>query len=226
MRIRRIERHNHKNCTFPTGKNTVIEVASKWTSLIVPHVLLYIRTLEGSIPVTNDTVKNECQVVCGATKIQVRPTERKPGKHSTSWAVHFQQKTANTNFRLFDESEPAIPFSRRRPIEQYQRCWGFHITYSCILSQRRARCGGHHETSECQAKVSKCSNCAGPHHSNEGSCMARPRQQNRIILLRNPSELHTIRERGHGDYYAALAYSEKKGKAVETVIAQDSTTSC
>ena len=56
--------------------NIVIDEASKWTSLIVPHVLLYLSTLEGSIPVTNEMM-NECQAVCGATPIQVQPTETK-----------------------------------------------------------------------------------------------------------------------------------------------------
>ena len=174
------------------------------------------------ILVTIEMVKKECQAVCGALPIHVRPTETKLGQYSTSWIIHFQQKPANTKFRLFDESGPAIPFSRRRPIEQCQRCWGFHTTRSCTRSQRCGRCGGTHEISECQAKVPKCSNCAGPHHSNESSCMARPRRHNGIILPRTPAELHIIRERGHRDYHAALAYSERKRKAIETVVAQDS----
>ena len=37
---------------FLQKDNTVLEAASKWTSLIVPHVPLYIRALEGRILVT------------------------------------------------------------------------------------------------------------------------------------------------------------------------------
>ena len=167
--------------------NIVIEEASKWTSLIVPHVPLYISTHEGNIPVTNKMVKSECQAVCGAIPIQVRPTETKLGQYSTSWIAHFQHKPAILKFRLFDKSGPAIPFSRRRPIEQCQCCWGFHTTRSCTRSQKCGRCGGTLETPECQAKVLKCSSCVGPHHSNTGSCMAKPRPQNGIFLPRTPA---------------------------------------
>ena len=71
-------------------ENITIEPASDWTSVIVPHVPLYIRTISGRIEVTRDMVMAECQVNCGVTPVQVRPNNVKIGQYSTSWIVHFK----------------------------------------------------------------------------------------------------------------------------------------
>ena len=189
--------------------------------MLVPHVLLFIRTLEGSITVTNEMVISECQSVCGAVPILVRQSPTKLGQYSTSWLVHFRQKPSNLKFRLFEKNGPAMPYTRQRSIEQCQRCWGFHPARICTKSQRCGRCSDVHETSECQVKIPKYSNCAGPHDSYELKYMARPRRQQGIIVPRTPSELRIIRERGHRDFNAARAYSERKGKAVEVISAPE-----
>lgn len=194
-----------------------IEPASDWTSVIVPHVPLFIKTLDQRITVTNEMVKTECQSVCGVTPVQVRPNKVKIGQYFTSWIVHFKQVPANLKFRLFDESGPAIPFSRRRPIEQCQRCWGFHSTRSCVKGQRCERCSGAHEKLECIVNIPKCANCSGPHESTNLDCMARPRRINGQITPRTPAELRVIRERGYRDFKAILAEAGKKGKAIEVI---------
>ena len=184
-----------------------IEPSSDWTSVMVPHVPICIRKLDGRIEVTREMVKAECQVVCGVIPIQVRPSETKLGSYSASWIVHFKQAPANLRFRLFDESGPAIPFSRKRPIEQCQRCWGYHSTRNCVKGQRCEKFSGTHEAAECSVNIPKCSNCAGPHESTHMSCMARPRQYNGQGTSRTPVELLVIREQGHIDFKAALLRS-------------------
>lgn len=197
-------------------ENITLEAASDWTSVIAPNVPLYLKALDSRILVTNDMIKSECLSVCGVEPVQVRPTQVKLGQYSTSWLIHFKQKPVHLKFRLFHESGPAMPFVRRRPIEQCQRCWGFHSTRSCTKSQRCGRCTGTHEAAECAAKIPKCSNCAGPHESCSHNCMARPRCQNGQVTHRTPAELRIIRERGHRDFNAMLAESAKKGKAPAT----------
>lgn len=196
-------------------EDITIEPASDWTSVIVPHVPLYIRTMSGRIEVTRDMVMAECQANCGVTPVQVRPNYVKIGQYSTSWIVHFKQVPANLKFRLFDESGPALPFSRRRPIEQCQRCWGFHSTRNCVKGLRCDKCSGTHEKAECKANIPKCANCAGPHEATNPDCMARPSRQYGQITPRTPAELRIIRQRGQRDFKAALLQSEAKGKAPE-----------
>lgn len=196
-------------------ENIIIEPASDWTSVIVPHVPIYIRTMGGRIEVTKDMIMAECQAVCGVTPIQVRPNYVKIGQYSTSWIIHFKQVPANLKFRLFDESGPAIPFSRRRPIEQCQRCWGYHSTRTCVKGLRCEICSGTHEKTECTAKIPKCANCAGPHEATHRDCMARPTRQHGQVTPRTPAELRIIRLRGHRDFNAAVLQSEEKGKAPE-----------
>ena len=196
-------------------ENITIEPASDWTSVIVPHVPIYIRTMGGRIEVTREMVMAECQANCGVTPIQVRPNYVKMGQYSTSWIVHFKQVPANLKFRLFDESGPAIPFSRKRPIEQCQRCWGYHSIRNCVKGLRCEKCSGTHEKTECTANIPKCANCSGPHEATNLDCMARPSRQHGQITPRTPAELRVIRERGSRDFKAALQQSEAKGKAPE-----------
>lgn len=144
--------------------------------MIVPHAPLYIRTLEDSIWVTSKIVTTECQARCGVIPVQVRPNPSRLGKYSTSWIIHFKQKPANCKFRLFDKCGPAIPFVCQRPMEQCQRCWGFHNIQSCTKGERWGRCNVVHETDEFQFKVPKCANCAGPHKWTNLKCMARLRR--------------------------------------------------
>ena len=198
-------------------EDITIEPASDWTSVMVPHVPVNIRTLDGRIVVTSEMVKTECQSVCGVAPIQARPNDIKLGQYSTSWIVHFKQAPANLKFRLFDESGPAIPFSRKRPIEQCQRCWGYHSTRNCVKGQRCVKCSGTHEAAECTADIPKCSNCAGPHESTHLDCMARPRRYHGQVTSRSPAELRIIRERGHRDFKAAILRSQEKGKAREVI---------
>ena len=195
-------------------ENMTIEPASDWTSVIVPHVPLYIRTMNERLEVTSEMIKTECQAVCGVTPIQVCLNCVKSGQYSTSWIIHFKQVPANLKFRLFDESGPAMPFSRRRPIEQCQRCWGYHSTRTCVKGLRCEKFSGSHERTECKAIIPKCANCAGPHEATNSDCMARPSRQNGQVTPRTPAELRVIRERGHRDFKTAVAKSEEKGKAL------------
>ena len=198
-------------------ENIIIEPASDWTSVIVPHVPIYIRTMGGRIEVTREMIMAECQAVCGVTPIQVRPNYVKTGQYSTSWIIHFKQVPANLKFRLFDESGPSIRFSRRRPIEQCQRCWGYHSTRTCVKGLRCESCSGTHEKMECTANIPKCANCAGPHESSHHDCMARPTRLHGQVTPRTPAELRIIRLRGQRDFNAAVLQSEvkEKGKAPE-----------
>ncbi|KAI0996223.1 hypothetical protein K3495_g11956 [Podosphaera aphanis] len=116
--------------------NLTIEAASNWTSVIVPHVPLFIRTLDCRLAVTKEMVIKEYESACGVTPVQVRPNNVKEGQYTTSWIIHFKQKPANLKFRLFEESGPTMPFVRRRPIEQCQKCWDFHATRSCVKGSR------------------------------------------------------------------------------------------
>ena len=163
-------------------------------------------------------VKSECQAFCGVTPVQVRPNYVKLGQYSTSWIIQFKQVPANLKFRLFDESGPAIPFSRKRPIEQCQRCWGYQSTRTCVKGQRCQRCSGSHEKTECTANIPKCSNCAGPHEAIHPDCMARPSRQHRQVTPLTPAELRIIRERGLRDYKADVAKSEEIVNAPEVTI--------
>ena len=206
-------------------EDMAIEPASNWTSVIIPHVPLYIRTMDGRLEVTNEMVKSECQAVCGVTPIQVRPNYVKLGQYSTSWIIHFKQVPANLKFRLFDESGPAMKFSRKRPIEQCQRCWGYHSTRTCVKGQRCEKCSETHEKTACKANIPKCANCAGPHEASNPDCMARPSRQYGQVTPRTPAELRIIRERGNRDYKAATSQLEEKGKAPEvTVISEEKST--
>lgn len=174
------------------------------------------------LTVTKEMVIKECESACGATPVQVRPNNVKEGQYTTSWIIHFKQKPGNLKFRLFEESGPTMPFTRRRPTEQCQKCWGFHATRACIKGSRCGRCTGAHEILECSIKVPKCSNCAEPHESTNLGCMARPRRQNGLVVPRTPSDLRVIRERGHRDFKVALAESEMgKGKAIEVPCTQE-----
>ncbi|CCU74928.1 putative TE1b [Blumeria hordei DH14] len=120
--------------------NTVIEAASKWTSLILPHVPLL-------------------------------------GRQSPS---HADDRSRNAN--VAGDSTQRVPVPGASDVEDAEE----------------------------------------PTRHQSASCMARPRRQNGIILPRTPAELHIIKESRHRDYHAALVDSERKGKAVETVIAQNS----
>lgn len=203
--------------------NAKIEPAYEWFSVIVPQVPLYIRTLEVRILVTSEMVANECLAVSGAAPEPVRPNKTQLGRYSTSWLVHFKQKPSKLRFRLFDESGPAMPFMRRRPIEQCQRCWGFHSTRFCTKSSCCRRCNGRHESTECDVPIPKFSNCAGPHESIDVNRMARPQRQNGTIVPRTPVDLRIIRERGHRDFNAAVLKMKCKGKAVEVVAVSEAT---
>ena len=141
----------------------------------MPRAPPLIKTLEGSISIKKEMVTIESQVLCGVTPVQVRPNQVNIGQYSKSWIIHFKRKLANLRLDS-DKSEPAIPFIRRHPTEQCQRCWGFHSTWSCTKDQRFGRCTGVHETIECQIRVPKCGNCVGPHESTSLYYMARPRR--------------------------------------------------
>lgn len=96
----------------------ILEAASDWKSVIVLNMFLHIRTQNGNILVTNEMVMAECQSV---TPAQVRANKAKLGQFYTNWIIHFKQKPGNYDFRLFDESGPAIPFTRRHPFEKCRR---------------------------------------------------------------------------------------------------------
>ena len=51
-------------------KEIKIEPASDWISVMVPHVPICIRTLDGRIENAREMVKAECQIVCGVTPIE------------------------------------------------------------------------------------------------------------------------------------------------------------
>ncbi|KHJ31413.1 putative eka-like protein [Erysiphe necator] len=157
--------------------DAIIEAASDWTSLLVPNVPLRIRTLDSNVIFTSEMVANECLAVCGMLAIQLRPMKSSTGQIYTSWLIHFKKRPVDIHFRLFDESGPAMAFKRRRPIEQCQKCWGFHSTRFCGKDSHCGKCKGSHETEKCEAKTPKCSNCNGPHMSTDVKCMARPRRQ-------------------------------------------------
>lgn len=53
-------------------ENIIIEPASDCTSVILPHMPIYIRTMSGRFEVTRDMIMMECQEVCGVTPTQVR----------------------------------------------------------------------------------------------------------------------------------------------------------
>lgn len=173
-------------------EKVTIKSSSEWMSVIVPHVPLFIRTLDGSIEVTSEMVKMECQAVYGVTSIQVRPNKFKLGQYSTSWIVHFKQVPTNLKFRLFDESGPAMPFSRRRPIEQFQRCWGFHSTRNCTRELRCERCSDKHKKTGYTANIPKCAACAGLHGASSFDCIARQIRRNGYVTLRTPAELRMV----------------------------------
>lgn len=114
----------------------VIEAALDWTSYIIPHVPLYSRTLQEKIQITDEMVRKECQAVCGVVPVMTRRLKTKPDQQSLGWLIHFKQKPLRNEFRLFDKSCPAMPFTRQRPIEQCQRRCGFHQTCIYTKAQR------------------------------------------------------------------------------------------
>lgn len=60
-------------------ENKTIEPTSNWTSVIVPHVPIYIRAVIGRIEVTRDMIKAECQATYRVTSIKVQPNNDKLG---------------------------------------------------------------------------------------------------------------------------------------------------
>lgn len=78
-------------------------------------------------------------------------------------------------FHVAGESAYTRVFEPRYGPQKYYRCQELgHKAYSCTKPQVCAKCAqvGHHR-SECQAVISKCVTCGGPHESLSGNCGTR-----------------------------------------------------
>lgn len=104
--------------------------------------------------------------------------------------------------------------ARPRPI-QCRKCGRLdHVTASCILSQRCNRCGGGHPTPSCEASSPVCSNCRGPHASDNPMC-PRWQEERKVAMViassQNPVSRRAIRSSlkagSGGPSYAHVIYT-------------------
>lgn len=134
-------------------------------------------------------IRKECQTVCRVVPVMARPLKTKSDQQSIGWLIYFKQNSLRNGFRIFNESGPAMPFTRWCQIEQCQKCNEFHSTPIYTKAQRCKRCSKPHDSHEYQIPDPKCSNCAGPYKSTDLKCMARPFRLNGIVTPRTPAEL-------------------------------------
>ena len=197
-----------------------LEVASTWSSVMIPAVPTWIHTLDGRVQVDGPLLVEEVERVSGKKPVKSSPLGQnasdKPTSISRTWICHFDGPPPKLGFRVFDESGMAqAPKERRAPV-LCQRCLGFHPTRGCSRAQACKNCGSTNYVEEDCRALTKCRNCGGPHRSDSRTCLARPTKNG---ARPSNEQLEVIRQ------YAQKAYGKalKEHRALQSQVVSEAT---